>query len=112
MVYNYDVFGDWLRPLMASRALTQDDLAAQIGVRQQTVSKWLRNLSVPHASNVLGLARALGVPEGEVLAQLRATPPLPEASGRAPREDEEELRQRVAALEEELRQQRGKGNGR
>jgi len=44
----------------------QDDLAEQVGVTVQTMSKWERDLTEPKASQVSSLSRALKISEKEI----------------------------------------------
>ena len=46
--------------------IKQDDLAAQVGVTVQTMSKWERDLTEPKASQVSRLSKSLKVSEKEI----------------------------------------------
>lgn len=54
-------FGDSLRALRERSGLGQGQLAAQLGVRQQTISRWERGAALPRPTRIVELARALGV---------------------------------------------------
>lgn len=47
--------------LRRARGLSQEDLAAQLGVSRQAVSKWERCESSPDTDNLIALARLYGV---------------------------------------------------
>lgn len=47
--------------LRRSHGLSQEDLAARLGVSRQAVSKWERAESSPDTDNLIGLARLYGV---------------------------------------------------
>ena len=49
--------------------LSQEELAAQVGVSRQAVSKWELGDSVPELDKLLGLARAFGVTTDELLSE-------------------------------------------
>lgn len=69
-MYNYGVFGRWLRPKMQNQGLTQKQLGDLVGLRQQAVSRWLADDAVPEARSVRPLAVALDVASDEVLEQI------------------------------------------
>ena len=52
--------------------LSQEELAAQVGVSRQAVSKWELGDSVPELDKLLGLARAFGVSEELIEYRLKA----------------------------------------
>jgi transcriptional regulator with XRE-family HTH domain len=76
-------FGARLRELRQQAGLTQQQVAERCGVKWETVSRWGRDTREPSWSNVVALAKALGV---ECTAFLqdpgRALPPRP---GRPPK---------------------------
>ena len=53
--------GEVIRRLRKERDLTQEELAAQIGVTAQAVSKWENNMAMPDISQVVPLANFFGV---------------------------------------------------
>ena len=62
-------FGQNLKRWRADSGLTQADLARTMGVTQQTVSDWERDLGLPHRSRAVDLERILGLePRTVVLA--------------------------------------------
>ena len=56
-----------LRTLRKARGLSQEDLAQQLHITRQTLSKWENGLSVPDAQLLLRLAEILDVPVSELL---------------------------------------------
>lgn len=71
-------FGKRLRRLRKERGLTQDDIAAAIGVSRQIISRWERNEAVPKAGNLTALADTLGISADYLLhgkTNFPATPP-------------------------------------
>ena len=72
-------FGEKLQALRKARGWSQEELATQINVSRQALSKWESGASVPDTENVIALSRLFGVttdylllPEGE--AVVRAAP--------------------------------------
>ena len=53
--------GDTLRQLRRARNLTQEEVAAQLGISFQAVSKWERNEGYPDITLLPVLARFFGV---------------------------------------------------
>ena len=73
-------FGARLRELREQAGLTQQQLAEQCGVKWEAVSRWERSTREPSWSNVVALAKALGV---ECTAFLQEpAPALPAGPGR------------------------------
>lgn len=73
-------FGKRLRRLRKERGLTQDDIAAAIGVSRQIISRWERNEAVPKAGNLTALADTLGISADYLLhgkTNFPATPEIP-----------------------------------
>ncbi len=72
--------------------LSQEELAAQVGVSRQAVSKWELGESTPEVDKLLALARAFGVTTDELLSEADPpqdqpdadTPPEPEPAQPAP----------------------------
>jgi transcriptional regulator with XRE-family HTH domain len=54
-------FGDRLKDLRERAGVTQRELAARAGLGQKTISNWEQGISEPVWSNVLALAKALGL---------------------------------------------------
>ncbi|HVF76272.1 MAG TPA: helix-turn-helix transcriptional regulator [Acidimicrobiales bacterium] len=52
-------FGEILRARREEQGLEQGDVARQLGVTQQTVSKWETGVTVPRASRIAALASLL-----------------------------------------------------
>jgi transcriptional regulator with XRE-family HTH domain len=61
------IFADTLRSRRAELRLNQRDLAAQLGVKQQTVSRWESGTALPRPDRVAQLAKALGFNRGDLL---------------------------------------------
>src|SRR5262245_15340201 len=67
-------FGDLLKTLRKQKHLTQQTLAARVGVNFNTISKWERGLNLPDSKGiVLEVARQLRLGEPETLALLEAS---------------------------------------
>lgn len=90
-------FGESLRSLRERSGLGQGQLAAQLGVRQQTVSRWERGVALPRPTRIVELAQALGV-EPAVLHRLAGYLPDDHTD---PDRKLQRMRQWVAGLDEE-----------
>ena len=55
--------------LRRERGLSQEDLAARLGVSRQAISKWERAESSPDTDNLIALARLYGISLDELLLQ-------------------------------------------
>lgn len=97
-------FGKRLRRLRKERGLTQDDIAAAIGVSRQIISRWERNEAVPKAGNLTALADTLGISADYLLhgkTNFPATPEVPvEVPLNEPIFEIAELAEAVLATEE------------
>ena len=60
---------DNLRKYREQKGLSQEQLADEVHVVRQTVSKWERGKSVPDASMLVELTRALGVTAADLLGE-------------------------------------------
>lgn len=60
-------FGARLRRWRAEAGITQVDLAEALGITQQTVSDWERDIGLPHRTRASDLDRILGLPPRTVL---------------------------------------------
>ena len=58
---------DILLQLRTQKGLSQEQLAEQVGVSRQAVSKWELNTALPDTDKLVPLARALGVSVDELL---------------------------------------------
>lgn len=58
---------DRLAELRRERGLTQDELAREVGVSRQAVSKWERGLMAPATVNLITLAQLYGIPVDELV---------------------------------------------
>ena len=69
------------KKLRKARALTQEELAAQLGVSRQSLSKWESDGALPDTANILILADLFGVSTDYLLreAEAPAAPSAPEA---------------------------------
>ena len=65
--------GEKLQLLRRSRGLSQEQLAAELDVSRQAVSKWESGASDPSTSNLLALARLYGVSAEELLREAAGT---------------------------------------
>lgn len=55
------MFSENLQTLRKAKGLSQEELAAQLNVVRQTISKWEKGRSVPSADQLVQLAEILGV---------------------------------------------------
>ena len=73
-------FPESLFELRRDRGLSQEDLASQIGVSRQAVSKWETGEAMPDLNKLLLLADALGVSLDRLCGKAESlTEPLPTA---------------------------------
>ena len=56
-----------LKQLRKSKGLTQEELALQLGVVRQTISKWEKGLSVPDSEMLIELSERFDVPVSNLL---------------------------------------------
>lgn len=56
-----------LAELRRERGLTQDELAREVGVTRQAVSKWERGVIAPSTVNLIALGRLYGIPLDELV---------------------------------------------
>ena len=56
-----------IKALRKAKGMSQEELAVQLHVVRQTVSKWENGLSVPDADVVLRIAEVLGVSVSQLL---------------------------------------------
>lgn len=76
--------GQKIQALRKGRGLTQEQLAARLGVSRQTVSRWELDETLPDTQNLLPLKEALGVSIDTLLDSTRGLEePAPQA-GLAP----------------------------
>ena len=64
-----NMFSENLKVLRKEKGFSQEQLAAQLNVVRQTVSKWEKGLSVPDAELLEKLAEVLEVSVGELLGK-------------------------------------------
>ena len=57
---------DYFRGELKRQNLTQQEFGDRIGVKQQTISKWLRNPKTMKLENFLDMAQELKTPKEEV----------------------------------------------
>lgn len=62
-------FGDKLVRLRKQRGMSQEELAAKLGVSRQAVSKWERGEASPDTYNLIQLARAYGMTLDELVGE-------------------------------------------
>ena len=98
-----------IKKLRKERGLSQEELAIQVHVVRQTLSKWENNLSVPDADQLVLLADALGVSVGTLLGTELDDP----CDGEAIAAELERANKQIArhAEEERLRTEAGKVRG-
>ena len=72
--------GQKIQALRKGRGLTQEQLAARLGVSRQAVSRWELDETLPDTQNLLPLKEALGVPIDTLLDSARdLEEPAPQA---------------------------------
>lgn len=79
--------GRKIAELRRQKKLTQDDIAAELGVSAQAVSKWENDISYPDIALLSPLAEVLGVSVDEILNPKKESPTirlLPEAERKNP----------------------------
>lgn len=62
-----DSYGAWLYHLRKEKSLTQQKLSAITGIPQRTIAHWERSGKLAGRSEIVLLAKALGVSVGELL---------------------------------------------
>ena len=79
-------FGEKLQRLRRREGLSQEQLAASLGVSRQAVSKWELGEAVPGTENVVEISRQFGVSTDDLLLAERDLPPAapPPAGDRRP----------------------------
>ena len=53
--------GERIKKLRKSKGVTQRELAERLGISEQAISKWEKNLSNPSTKNLLQIAKIFGV---------------------------------------------------
>lgn len=84
------MIGSTLRQMRQDMRITQDELAARLGVSRQAVSKWETGAALPDVTQLLRLSGMYGVTVDELL---RGDADMPVAAADAPRQ-----RRRVAVI--------------
>ncbi len=74
-------FGDKLVRLRKQRGMSQEELAAKLGVSRQAVSKWERGEASPDTYNLIQLARAYGTTLDELVGEDGEGPDSRDGSG-------------------------------
>ncbi len=59
--------------LRKAKGLSQGELAEELGITRQTVSRWEVGLALPSAENLIGLSRVYGIPAEKILGSEAAT---------------------------------------
>lgn len=67
--------GEKLQKLRKARHLTQEELAMQIGVSRQSLSKWESDGALPDTANIITLADLFGVSTDYLLREAEAASP-------------------------------------
>ena len=73
--------GETIQRLRTERRLSQEQLAEQVGVSRQAVSKWELNAALPDTDKLIPLARTLGVSIDALLGN------VPEAGEESPQQE-------------------------
>ena len=82
-------FGEKLQELRKARGWSQEELAGQIHVSRQALSKWESGGAVPDTENIIALSRLFGVTTDYLLLDevQDAGPAAPQAAWPTPRRD-------------------------
>ena len=79
--------GEKLQRLRKARGMSQEELAARMGVSRQAVSRWELNIALPDTENVVRLSELVGVTTAYLLKEREAeenpSPDTPPSSGAA-----------------------------
>ena len=67
---NMQIFGEKLREHRRTRGLTQEEVAAKIGVSAQAISKWESGATEPSTTNLMELARLYGTTAADLLREV------------------------------------------
>ena len=73
--------GEKLQRLRKARGMSQEELAAQMGVSRQAVSRWELNIALPDTENVVRLSELFGVTTDYLLKQQEAGENRPRSRG-------------------------------
>ena len=84
--------GEKIQALRKSRSWSQEQLAEQIGVTRQALSKWENGTAIPDTNNVIQLAKLFGVTTDYLL--------LEEGNGKEPAESAEQSNAELIAFRE------------
>ncbi|MBQ7778356.1 MAG: helix-turn-helix transcriptional regulator [Oscillibacter sp.] len=69
-------YKDSIRALRKANNMTQDELAARLGVKPPAISKWEKGLTYPKMENVLKMSEIFGVSMSVVMGM----EPIPETA--------------------------------
>ena len=90
--------GEKLQRLRKARGMSQEELAARMGVSRQAVSRWELNIALPDTENVVRLSELFGVTTDYLLKEREAEEnPSPEP-GIPASKDRYSAQQRAAAF--------------
>ena len=64
--------GEKLQRLRKARGMSQEELAARMGVSRQAVSRWELNIALPDTENVVRLSELFGVTTDYLLKEREA----------------------------------------
>lgn len=67
--------------LRKAKGLSQAELAEELGITRQTVSRWEAGLALPSAENLIGLSRVYGMPVEKILGSEAAVEAKAKQSG-------------------------------
>ena len=90
-------FGKIIYDLRKKKGITQEEMAAELGVTAAAVSKWEKGLSVPDADALVRIAELYEVTVGELLG---APPASEEAT--EPQPDMREVAEQLSRINEQL----------
>lgn len=120
MPTDYVAFANWLRAELIERGMRQSELARKAGIDSGYLSKVLSLERPASAQFCQGIARAFGVPVGEVYARVGLMPPQPKRTERIARmlalfeeltEDDKEWIEQFTRLRVEYQRRKGGGRG-
>lgn len=85
--------------LRKEKGLSQTELAEELGIARQTVSRWEAGFAMPSAENLIGLSRVYGIPPEEILrgGAVKAETPEPDESAENESSADEDTLQKTGA---------------
>lgn len=103
-----DMIGENIRSARKAKGISQEELAVQLHVVRQTVSKWERGLSVPDGDILVQMAQLLEVPVSQLLGSELPDQTVPDLTAELTRLNEVlAIKNQAEALREQANRKRG-----